>query len=260
MWLGILASALVAGCATSRPPPPTRVVVVLEGAKARAMTDQLISMFGEQSEIVPDADYRKAARTLKARKVSRRNVARIADAIGADAVIVGQVDRRRGRYWLYLQLREGATGKLDTIWKVRMRKAALGDKQRQELDGMMARIGAVPRLQPAPEPEMTEEAVARKEQPARKKDEPANKDDDKAAKQDDDKAAKQDDKKAAKKDDKRAAKKDDKKAAKKDDKVAGNDKGKKKPAAEEEEEEDPILEIKTDEKGQAIDDETPPGL
>jgi hypothetical protein len=238
------------GCAMNRP-QPTRVVVVLEGVKAKELTGELTSMLGDRYDVVSDKDYRKAARTMHARRVSVTNVKKIAGKIGADAVIVGQMDRRgHGRYRLYLQLRSGVTGKMAKSWKVHLRTASLGG-DRDKLDGVYARIDDLPRLEPAaaPPPKQTEAvAVAKKDKPL-----PPPKQEEPAARKDDKAVAKKDDKPAARKDDKPATKKNDKVVAKKDAK-------KKDPDADDDDDDDMVMDIKTDENGQVLDDETPPGM
>jgi hypothetical protein len=269
--------ALVAGGCVVHPAgprsQPTHVVVVLEGTKAKELTGELTDMLGDRYQIVPDKDYRKAARTLHARHVNPGNVKKLAAQIGADAVIVGQIGRRgHDRYRLRLQLRSGVSGEWVKSWKLTLHQPSLG-KQRDELSGLYARIDDLPRLG-AGKPGHGE-AVASKDKDKGDQADKAEKKDDKALakaeKQDDKalaKAEKQDDKavaKAEKKDDKAAAKaekKDDKavaKAEKKEDKAVAK-KDDKKQAADDDDDDDFAMDVKTDENGQALDDERPPGM
>ena len=70
--LGVATLAVVVGGCAMHKPKPTRVVVVLEGKRvdAKPVAEQLGGAIGERYTLVPDGDYRKAAKQLKVARVS----------------------------------------------------------------------------------------------------------------------------------------------------------------------------------------------
>jgi hypothetical protein len=284
----LVVAGLAGGCAIHKP-QPTRVVVVLEGKKVDPVADQLTAMIGEQYTIVSDSNYRKVAKALDARRVSKRNVARVAERIDADAVIVGQLDKRsKKRYRLYLQLRDGSTGALKKSWSIRLRKPELGDADRPQVDAIMSRLSLIQRREPAGAEADDGERVAsrserrraRAEAAERRAEEKRQARADKRRKAEERRIAQEEEERriAQEKQDRRQAeadrkiaaaaargKKPAKAAAKKQDKVArAEPKKSRKPARvvdDEEEDDEPfVMEIKTDENGQVLDDERPPGM
>jgi hypothetical protein len=254
----LVAAVAAAGCIPLHHPQPTRVVVVLEGGKrAGPVGDEIQALLRDRYDVVSDRAYRKAARTLHARRVSEHTVSRVAAAIGADAVIVGQLDRTsRRRYRLYLQLREGASGEVRKVWKLRLRHPELGDDRRVELgDGLFARIDVMPRLPAADEP--GEPVAGRGDRRSRRARRAEERERARAAAQ-----RKADEQRRADEQRKRrATAARGKRVAKPADKVASADKqGAKKKAGPAEDDEPFEMVIQTDENGQVLDDERPPGM
>jgi hypothetical protein len=281
----VVVVGLAGGCAIHKP-QPTRVVVVLEGRKAEPVADQLNAMIGEQYTIVSDTNYRKVAKALDARRVSKRNVARVAERIDADAVIVGQLDKRsKKRYRLYLQLRDGSTGALKKSWSIRLRKPELGDADKPQIDAIMSRLAMIERREPAGADADDGERVASRSERRRARAEAAERraedqrqaredrrrkaEEQRRAQEEEDERLAEEERRQAEADRKVAAAAKAKKpvkaaAARKQDKVARAEPKKPKKVravAEEEEEDEPfVMEIKTDESGQVLDDERPPGM
>jgi hypothetical protein len=256
------------------------VVVVLEGKKVEPVADQLTALIGEQYTIVSDSNYRKVAKALDARRVSKRNVARVAERIDADAVIVGQLDKRsKKRYRLYLQLRDGSTGALEKSWSIRLRTPELGDADKPQIDAIMSRLSLIQRREPAGADvddgervaSRSERRKARAEAAERRAEEKRQAREDKRRRAEERRIARQEEERRAQEEaeERRLAKvkarKPAKAAARKEDKVArAEPKKPRKPARvveEQEDEDEPfVMEIKTDENGQVLDDERPPGM
>ena len=80
-----------------------RVVVLdVEGARNKKLENSLAELVGEEAKVLPSADYRKAAKKLKATKLSPDHVAKVAAAIEADGVLESLIIAEDGRYVLRL--------------------------------------------------------------------------------------------------------------------------------------------------------------
>ncbi len=94
-----------------------RVVVLgFDGAKAASAEAAVADIVERKYTLVSASAYARAAKRLKARKSSDKNVAKVANDIGADAIIAGAVKRKGNRWTLSVTVREGKSGRtLDTL-------------------------------------------------------------------------------------------------------------------------------------------------
>lgn len=80
-------------------------------------------------EVVPYSKYRIARRRLNIRKLSMKTLAKVSRRIGADAVILGEVDGAR----LKLHVREGSSGRLIDRFAIKFARRGLSERAREDL-------------------------------------------------------------------------------------------------------------------------------
>ena len=112
------------------------------------------SIIRESHEIIPDRDYRRAARKRNAQDFSAESIALVAADIGADAVLVGQVDRTGGQRVATLRLLAGKTGAEVAEIRIELRRRRPSQEEQDELRTQLtAALAALAALdEPEPEP------------------------------------------------------------------------------------------------------------
>jgi hypothetical protein len=111
-------------------------VVGFEGKRAARWESKVMKLVAAQERwelVSPDA-YASTARELDARKQSDVDIARVADALDAAAVISGRLVGRSRRGKLELTVRDGETGKVIDRLSLRVRRGKLGKKGDRRLE------------------------------------------------------------------------------------------------------------------------------
>lgn len=87
------------------------VVLEFEGDSAEEFQDELVKFLKKSHSVISLKKWTAAAEDLGATKVTDKNVKKVAKKLSIDGVISGTVEKRGSRYYVRLQLRDGATGK-----------------------------------------------------------------------------------------------------------------------------------------------------
>ena len=140
----LLVSWLLASAGEAR---AERVAVApFTGPRAASFQRAATAGIGKRHTVVSSARYRKAARRLKARKPTGRNVKRVGARLKVDGVLIGSVKKRGGSYQLQLWLRSTATGKVVAKTSVTSKRPRLSKRQQRklgrELSTMLAKLPA----------------------------------------------------------------------------------------------------------------------
>jgi hypothetical protein len=110
VWL-VLAAVLVAWPAEAA--ARKRVAVLpFAGPKADKFQADFEKVVKRRHSVVAAAKWEQTADKLGATDVTDRDLKKVATALNVDAVIVGEVEKRGAKYYLHLELRAGATGKV----------------------------------------------------------------------------------------------------------------------------------------------------
>jgi hypothetical protein len=110
VWL-VLAAVLVAWPAEAA--ARKRVAVLpFAGPKAEKFQADFEKVVKRRHSVVAAAKWDQTADKLGATDVTDRDLKKVATALNVDAVIVGEVEKRGAKYYLHLELRAGATGKV----------------------------------------------------------------------------------------------------------------------------------------------------
>ena len=88
------------------------------GGRARSYVLRVLRRY---HTIVSVRKFARTARRLHVRLSGRRNVRKICHKANIDAVVYGRVVRRRGRWWLRIWVRDGATGRVVKREVIRLR-------------------------------------------------------------------------------------------------------------------------------------------
>ncbi len=139
-----LVGTLLAGCAGlhSEPDKPRVAVLEIRGAKSAELQNTILDILGEDYAIVYEDEYRDIARELKAKRMKRRHVKKVARRLGVEAVIYGKVVKRsRRKYTLSLRVREGKSGRLVKKLHIPVRKRRkLSKKNARKLERKLMAI------------------------------------------------------------------------------------------------------------------------
>ena len=124
------------------------VVVQFAGPKSTRWRNTTIRVIKKQHKLVKDALYAKKAYELEATNPTPDNIALVAQAIRADGILIGTIERKRRRYIVTLKLRAGATGEIikRTIFKSRSSRVRGRNlrKFRKLVLGMINRLPTLP--------------------------------------------------------------------------------------------------------------------
>ena len=123
------------------------VILELSGPKAEQFQKDLEKLLKKKHSVVTQAKWDAAADDLGAGKLTDKNVQRIAAKINVDGVVLGKVEKRGSRFYLHLQLRAGASGKVIAKPEIVERQGGLGADGRADIDEqLMPIIGDLPAL------------------------------------------------------------------------------------------------------------------
>ena len=271
-----MALALIGAVGSEAMAKRSVVVLDIDGSGSKAVRRAVMSAAKKNFKVVKRSKYTKTARKMDAESMNKRDVKRVARKVGVDAVVYGTVKKKNGKRQLYLIVRDGRTGKKVERYKIPVKKKGMSKKNVKTLarklrEGVRRsrdvdddaneerserrrdRVAAREERKRADKAERKRAAIERREQEAE------------AAESEERRAAKE--KKRAAKEKRKAekqrreqeaadAEREERRAAKKKRRAEKEKKRKEREA----EENRKRLEVKTDDKGQAIDDEVPPGF
>jgi hypothetical protein len=130
-WLVALCVLLAASSAFAK----KRVVVLSftgpQGGKAAAAVASAVK---KRHTVVSSAQYTKAEKRLKAKKVNDKNVAKVAAEIQVDAVITGVMKKKGGKFTLTVSVREGASGRVKGSAKIALRGAKIDQRAKDDIE------------------------------------------------------------------------------------------------------------------------------
>ncbi len=162
--------ALVAhGCATSARSHrrdgsrPQVVFLDIEGAPPGGPVEARVEELAKKRfDIIDAAAYWEAADKLKAKKLTRRNIARVATELGAVAVIHGKASGKKRRQVVTIYVRDAKTGKLLERYRLTVKNGSIAKKGKRQLDRkLLARVkGPPPEAEEPAAEEETETATA----------------------------------------------------------------------------------------------------
>ena len=161
-----LAVLVASGCATgggkakgsSR---PQVIVLDIEGAAAPVQT-RVEELTARRFDVIDADSYWDAARRLKAKKLTRRNIAKVASELGAVALVHGKASGKKRRQVVTIYVRAGDSGKLLERYRLTVRNGVVAKKGKRRLERkLLARVkGAAPPAEPAAEEEPDGEETA----------------------------------------------------------------------------------------------------
>lgn len=163
VWIG-LALLVAAGCAAGKSKGPSRpqvVVLDIEGASAPVQA-RIEKLTARRFDVIDADTYWDAARRLKAKKLTRRNIARVATELGALAVVHGKATGKKRRQVVTIYVRDAESGKLLERYRLTVRNGKVAKKGKRQLERkLLARVkGPPPPAEPAAAEEAGEEETA----------------------------------------------------------------------------------------------------
>lgn len=137
--------AALAGTADAK-----RIAVLdIEGGRDDGLDRELASIVASRHEVVTAGEYRRTATALRAERLRRWDIARVADRIAVNGVLHGRFEPEGPRYVLRLRLRDGRTGKIARRLTVKLNgprlTPAVLDPLRQSLLAAIEELPELPR-------------------------------------------------------------------------------------------------------------------
>jgi hypothetical protein len=129
-------------------------VLEIEGARDDRLRNDVAKLLKKQARPLPAKDFERAQRKLKIKRLTARNVRKVAQRIEADGVIEGILVAEGSGYVLRLRLREGATGRTVRKFTVFLKSPRMSRSIAKQLQKKL--VAAVGNLEPVlddpPEP------------------------------------------------------------------------------------------------------------
>ncbi len=120
----MLALAWASGCAARQPPRPAVAVLEVRGADGGQWQERVAELAeAHHYQVIPAETYWVMATRLKARPLTASNVARVASAVGAAAVVHGRMTGAKRRRVVTIYVRAGDTGRVVEKHRVRLRRS-----------------------------------------------------------------------------------------------------------------------------------------
>ena len=139
------------------PSRPQVVVLDIEGA-GQPVQARIEELTARRFDVIPADAYWDAARKLKAKKLSRRNIARVATDLGAVAVVHGKATGKKRRQVVTIYVRDAESGKLLERYRITVKNGVVAKKGKRQLERkLLARVKGAP---PAAEEAGEEETAA----------------------------------------------------------------------------------------------------
>lgn len=140
---------LVLGLGIADAVADTLVVRTFRGPQAAKFQKSVVDdVLRDKNTVIPEARYTRAARKVKARGQSPRDIVKVCKELGASGVIAGRVQKRGARFLLKVTVIDCATGKELGSTEVRASRPPLIRAQTEELRGdlepLLAKLGGAP--------------------------------------------------------------------------------------------------------------------
>lgn len=165
VWIGLVAF-VAAGCAAgsrshrTRSSRPQVVVLDIEGAGERVQK-RIAELTERRFDVIAADDYWDAARRLKAKKLTRHNIAKVATELGAVAVVHGKATGKKRRQVVTIYVRAAESGKLLERYRITVKNGVVAKKGKRQLERkLLARVKGPPAAEPAGEEAGEEETAA----------------------------------------------------------------------------------------------------
>jgi hypothetical protein len=149
-WLvGAIAAAVVMTAAPEDASAQKRIAVLeIEGARSGKLRNALVKLIQTEHKVISARTYKKAAKKLKANKLSPPHVSKVAARVEADGVLEGMIVAEDDRYVLKLRLHEGMSGKTVKKLALKLNSPKLSAKMKTKLaDRLLAAIDDLPFLE-----------------------------------------------------------------------------------------------------------------
>lgn len=128
--------------------PERPKIVVLNVKGGKAVRGDIVNLLQAEYPLVPRKRYVRTARSLKATKLRARHITKVSAELGVSAVVSGRVKRRGKRRYLYVTVYDGASGVKIERFRVRLtRKRTLTKKGSAQLEGKL--MAALSEVKPA---------------------------------------------------------------------------------------------------------------
>jgi len=138
---------------------PQVVVLDIEGAGEK-MQARIEELTARRFDVIDADAYWDAARKLKAKKLTRRNIARVATELGAVAVVHGKATGKKRRQVVTIYVRDAGSGKLLERYRLTVKNGVVAKKGKRRLERkLLAQVKGAP----AAEPAAAEEAAGEEE-------------------------------------------------------------------------------------------------
>lgn len=148
---------LVAGCAAGSrskaagPSRPQVVVLDIEGAAA-PVQGRIEELTARRFSVIGADAYWDAAARLKAKKLSRRNIAKVASELGAVAVVHGKASGKKRRQVVTVYVRDAGSGKLLERYRLTVKNGVIAKKGKRQLERkLLASVKGAPAAEPGGE-------------------------------------------------------------------------------------------------------------
>jgi len=150
--VALVAALLTAGCASSArshrggSDRPHVVLLDIEGAEPGGpVAARIEQLAGKRFDLIDAATYWETAGMLKAKKLSRKNIARVASELGAVAVIHGKATGKKRRQVVTVYVRDAKNGKLLERYRLTVKNGTIAKKGKRQLDRkLLARVKGAP--------------------------------------------------------------------------------------------------------------------
>lgn len=125
----LLPLALASGCGAAytggdRSERPAVVVLKIKGKSGDRIRGDIIELLRKSDYgLIARKRYVQTARKLDATKLRAKHIARVSAELGAGAVIRGRIKRRGKRRYLYVSIHDGSSGKRVKRFRVRLTRA-----------------------------------------------------------------------------------------------------------------------------------------
>jgi hypothetical protein len=122
------------------------VVLEIERTKSPHFRSAINDALEQRYQVVHRSDYNRTARKLKAKAMTRKNIAKVSGELNLDAVVQGRVVRRGKRFVLRLRVREARSGKQVERIDIPVYRRRVGLDGREALETeLMAAVAKVPK-------------------------------------------------------------------------------------------------------------------
>ena len=162
-----LSALLIAGCGASGggrsrdPSRPQVVVLDIEGAAGGPVQSRIEELTRRRFDVIDAGTYWETARRLKADKLTRRNIAKVAGELDAVAVVHGKATGKKRRQVVTIYVRDADSGKLLERHRLTVRNGVVAKKGKRRLERkLFARVKTPAAGEPGDDEEAGDEETA----------------------------------------------------------------------------------------------------